>query len=456
MVYRKFTAVLAAAVVVSLLVGCSASATPSPSAIASTGGSAVPSAPTSAAPSVAPISTAPVSITLWQNYGTEANAPATYAFVKAYEAIHPNVTINVVSQPAANYFALLTAAAISKTGPCLATQWTGLFTLQDKSYLEPLNSYIPMSTLESFKGIQWGSDNFNPASGVYVVPWEMQTYNGFYNKKLFAQAGITTLPKTWADLAVVDQKLKAAGIQPFVYGTGAQGLTAGFYPYYDLSYLMMMIPVADWQKLYDGSLPWTDPTIQAQLDKWVALKANGYTNQDVLNDTQSFQQFLAGKAAMTLEGTWAISAVEKAMGANVGVFLPPFVDQPLNGVVEFPGDGFAMTNYCQNKDVAVDFLKFLADPVAQKIVADEGLIPTVTGSSASDPLANELLGYAANQGYTRYPMIDNVIQGEVQAVGATVLVAAFAGTMSTHAALQKMQDALMALPADRRSASGYK
>jgi ABC-type glycerol-3-phosphate transport system substrate-binding protein len=456
MVYRKFTAVLAAAVVVSLLAGCSASATPSPSAIASTGGSAVPSAPTSAAPSVAPISTAPVSITLWQNYGTEANAPATYAFVKAYEAIHPNVTINVVSQPAANYFALLTAAAISKTGPCLATQWTGLFTLQDKSYLEPLNSYIPLSTLESFKGIQWGSDNFNPASGVYVVPWEMQTYNGFYNKKLFAQAGITTLPKTWADLAVVDQKLKAAGIQPFVYGTGAQGLTAGFYPYYDLSYLMMMIPVADWQKLYDGSLPWTDPTIQAQLDKWVALKANGYTNQDVLNDTQSFQQFLAGKAAMTLEGTWAISAVEKAMGANVGVFLPPFVDQPLNGVVEFPGDGFAMTNYCQNKDVAVDFLKFLADPVAQKIVADEGLIPTVTGSSASDPLANELLGYAANQGYTRYPMIDNVIQGEVQAVGATVLVAAFAGTMSTHAALQKMQDALMALPADRRSASGYK
>jgi ABC-type glycerol-3-phosphate transport system substrate-binding protein len=455
MVYRKFTAALASAMVVSLLAGCTASASPSPSANPTTG-SAAPSVLASAAPTASPTPAAPVTLTLWQNYGTEANAPATYAFVKAYDALHPNVTINVVSQPAANYFALLTAAAISKTGPCLATQWTGLFTLQDKSYLEPLNSYIPISTLKSFKGIEWGSDNFNPDTGVYVVPWEMQTYNGFYNKKLFAQAGITTVPKTWADLTIVDQKLKAAGIQPFVYGTGAQGLTAGFYPYYDLSYLMMMIPVTDWQKLYDGSLPWTDPTIQAQLDKWVALKANGYTNKDVLNDTQSFQQFLAGKAAMTLEGTWAISAVEKAMGTNVGVFLPPFVDQPLNGVVEFPGDGFAMTNYCQNKDVAADFLKFLADPAAQKIVADEGLIPTVTGSAASDPLANELLSYAGTQGYTRYPMIDNVIQGEVQAVGATVLVAAFAGTMSTHAALQKMQDALMALPADRRSASGYK
>ena len=454
--HRTFTAALTAGLVVSLLAGCSASTSPSPTANPTTASSAAPSAAGSVAPTASPTAGPPVTITLWQNYGTEANAPATYAFVKAYQALHPNVTITVVPQPASNYFALLTAAAISKTGPCLATQWTGLFTLQDKSYLEPLNSYIPIATLKSFKGIEWGSENFNPDSGVYVVPWEMQTYNGFYSKKLFAQAGITTLPKTWADLTVVDQKLKAAGIQPFVYGTGAQGLTAGFYPYYDLSYLMMMLPVADWQKLYDGSLPWTDPTIQAQLDKWVALKTNGYTNKDVLNDTQSFQQFMAGKAAMTLEGTWAISAVEKAMGSDVGVFLPPFVDQPLNGVVEFPGDGFAMTNYCQHKDVAADFLKFLADPAAQKIVADEGLIPTVTGSTASDPLANALLDFGANQGYTRYPMIDNVIQGEVQAVGATVLVAAFAGTMSTHDALQKMQDALMALPADRRSSSGYK
>lgn len=448
MVYRRFAALLVAA----LLAGCSASTSTSPSSA----GSGAPVATTAAAPSASPTPAAPVTITLWQNYGTEANAPATYAFVKAYEGLHPNVTIKVVSQPAANYFALLTAAAISKTGPCLATQWTGLFTLQDKAYLEPLNNYIPMSTLKQFKGIEWCSDNFNPDRGVYVVPWEMQTYNGFYNKRLFAQAGITTLPRTWAELGIVDQKLKAAGIQPFVYGTGAQGLTAGFYPYYDLSYLMMMIPVTDWQKLYDGSLPWTDPTIKAQLDKWVALKANGYTNLDVLNDTQSFQQFLSGKAAMTLEGTWAISAVEKAMGDNVGVFLPPFVDQPLQGIVEFPGDGFAMTNYCQHKDVAADFLKFLADPAAQKIVAGEGLIPSVQGSAASDPLANALLDFAANQGYTRYPMIDNVIQGEVQSVGATVLVAAFAGTMSTHDALQKMQDALMALPADRRSASGYK
>jgi raffinose/stachyose/melibiose transport system substrate-binding protein len=99
MVNRRFVAVaFAGAIVAGLVAGCS-----------------------SAGPS-AGASNAPVTITLWHNYGTESNATATQNLVKAYEALHTNVTINVVSQPANNYFDLLTAAAISKTGPCLATQ----------------------------------------------------------------------------------------------------------------------------------------------------------------------------------------------------------------------------------------------------------------------------------------------------------------------------------------------
>ena len=455
MVYRRFAAVaFASAIVASLLAGCSGSSSPSPSAAAS----AVPAASTTASASAAAPATAaqPVAISLWHNYGTEANATATENLVKGYQALHPNVTINIVSQPANNYFDLLKAAAISKTGPCLATQWTGLFTLQNKSYLEPLNKYIPVATLKQFKGVEWGSDNFNADSGVYVVPLEMQTYNGFYNKDLFAKAGITALPTTWAELEAVDKKLKAAGIQPFVYGTGAQGLTAGFYPFYDLSYMMMMVQVSDWKKLYTGELRWTDPSIKAQLDKWVALKTNGYTNTDVLNDTESWSQFLAGKAAMTLEGTWAISAAENALGDKVWVFAPPFSDQPIKGIVEFPGDGFAMTSYCPNKDVAADFLAYMATPDAQKIIEDAGLIPGLQGTSTNDPLAKALLSFGADQGFTRYPMIDNVMQPEVADTAGKVLVAAFAGTMSTQDALQKMADALMQLPADRRSPSGYK
>lgn len=395
---------------------------------------------------------APVTLTLWHNYGTEANAVATQNLVKAFEAIHPEITINVVSQPADNYFDLLQAAAISKTGPDLATMWTGLFDLKYKSYLQPLNDLVPLDELKKLKGIEYSSLNFNPDDGVLVVPLEVQFYNGFYNKQLFQQAGLdpNKFPTTWDELFSACEKLKAAGITPFVYGTGGQALGGGFYPWYDVSYLMMEWSPQDWKKLYTGELAWTDPAVKAQFQKWVSLFQKGYTNQDVLTNSDSIAQFEAGKAAMTLEGTWQIAEFQQKMGDNVGVFLPPFVNQPLKGVVEYSGDGFSMTTYSQHQPEAAAFLAYLASDAAQKVVADSGLIPAKEGFSTDSRMAKDLLAYAADKGFTRYPMIDNVIQPEVSDAGTKVFNAAFGGAMSVDEALKNMQDTLMQLPADRR------
>jgi len=417
-----------------------AAQTTGPAASEAPGGS--PSAPPAA----------PVTLTLWHNYGTEANAVATQNLVKAFEAIHPEITINVVSQPADNYFDLLQAAAISKTGPDLATMWTGLFDLKYKSYLQPLNDLVPLDELRKLKGIEYSSLNFNPDDGVLVVPLEVQFYNGFYNKQLFQQAGLdpTKFPTTWDELFAASEKLKAAGITPFVYGTGGQALGGGFYPWYDVSYLMMEWSPQDWKKLYTGELAWTDPAVKAQFQKWVSLFQKGYTNQDVLTNSDSIAQFEAGKAAMTLEGTWQIAEFQQKMGDNVGVFLPPFVNQPLKGVVEYSGDGFSMTTYSQHKPEAAAFLAYLASDAAQKVVADSGLIPAKEGFSTDSRMAKDLLAYAADKGFTRYPMIDNVIQPEVSDAGTKVFNAAFGGAMSVDEALKNMQDTLMQLPADRR------
>jgi ABC-type glycerol-3-phosphate transport system substrate-binding protein len=439
------------------LQGCSSAATPAPSASPSAAASAASSEPSaSAAASPSPAALEPATLTLWQNYGTEANAPATYNLVKAFEALHPGVTINIVAQPAANYFPLLQAAAISKTGPDLATMWTGLFALKYKNFLQPLNDVVPLADLKKLKGIEYSSLDFNPDKGVLVVPLEVQFYNGFYNKSLFTKAGLdpNNFPTTWAELFAACQKLKAAGITPFVYGTGGQALGGGFYPWYDASYLMMNLAPADWKKLYDGELSWTDPTVVAQFDKWASLFTQGYTNKDVVTNADSIAQFEAGKAAMTMEGTWEISEFQQKMGDNVGVFLPPFTDSPLKGVVEYSGDGFSMTTYSQHKTQAAAFLAYLASDAAQKVVADSGLIPAKEGFSTDSRMAKDLLAFAADKGYTRYPMIDNVIQPEVSdPVGTKLLNAAFSGAMSVQDALNSLKQALMALPADRRGST---
>jgi raffinose/stachyose/melibiose transport system substrate-binding protein len=437
---RKLLAFVASLVIVGAACG-GASSSPTPAATASSSQSATTATPTAAAP---------VTLTLWHNYGTEANAKVTDALVKAYMAKYPNVTINVVSQPADNYFALLKTAAIAGSGPDLMTMWTGLFALQNQGYLEPLNSYIPVDTLKKFTGINWCSKGLSLDQGAICVTLDMQHYIGFYNKDLFTKAGITSFPTNWDEFLAACAKLKAAGILPMAYGTGGQALNAGFYPYYDLSYMMMYLPVADWQKLYSGKIPWNDPAIVAQLTKWASLKSQGYTNSDVLTNTDSIAQFEAGKAAMTLEGSWDFKEFHDKMGARVGVFVPPFTNTQAKSVVEFPGDGFGVTSYSQHKAEAAAFLAWLVTPEAQKIIADGGLIPVVAGTPASEPLANTSLDFAATQGYTRYPMIDNVIQPEVQDVATKVLNAVLAGTMSPTDAAKAMANALSQLPADRR------
>ncbi|HEV7958535.1 MAG TPA: extracellular solute-binding protein, partial [Acidimicrobiales bacterium] len=215
-------------------------------------------------------------MTLWQNYGTEQNAVATKNLIKAFEQLHPNITITDVAQPGTNYFQLLQSSAISNNGPDLAVMWTGIYDLQYSSFLVNLKGNVPAADLAKMEGLQWEAPNFNTSLGAYVMPLETQFYIGFYNKKLFAEAGISAAPTDWTQLFADCKLLKAKGIQPLVYGNGGQAISTEFYPWYDMSYLMIGAhSLASWKGLYDGAIPWTSSTNVAQLKNWATLQKDG-------------------------------------------------------------------------------------------------------------------------------------------------------------------------------------
>jgi ABC-type glycerol-3-phosphate transport system substrate-binding protein len=360
--------------------------------------------------------TGPVTLTIWHNYGTEQNATALQNLAKAFHKLHPNVTVDVVSQPADNYFALLQAAAVSKTGPDLAVMWTGLFTLQYKNFLTNLQGKIPAADLARIDpdALKWTSDQFNSANGPYVIPLENQFYIGFYNKAAFAKAGVTAVPANWSQLFAACTKLKKAGYLPMTYGNGGQPLGAEFYPWYDMSYMMIgSYPVADWQKLYSGQIPWTSPANSTQLSTWAKLKSSGCTNSDVLTKTNN----------------------------------------PIKGVVDYAGDGLSMTTYTQHSAQALQFLEFMTTPQAASIVNAAGLIPAITGTSTTNPVNQQMLDFVSQQHLTVYPMLDNVVQPEVVNTGSKVLPSVLNGTMSPATALQNMQTTLGQLPAAKHGTS---
>ncbi|MDA8291164.1 MAG: extracellular solute-binding protein [Actinomycetota bacterium] len=399
----------------------------------------------------APRATPSVTLTLWQNYGTEANATATNNLVKAFEASHPSIKINVVAQPASNYFSLLQAAAISHTGPDLAVMWTGLYTLQYKSYLQNLSSYVPKADLSRMLGLRWTANGFDAATGPYVIPLEDQFYIGFYNKALFKKAHVASVPTNWTQLYQDCAKFKAAGITCMYYGAGSQNLGAEFYPYYDLSYLMIgALSLPQWQGLYNGSIPWTSPVVTSQLAKWQKLYSDGYTNKDVVTSVGSLTAFEHGKAAMLVKGNWDLAQLYQSMGKNLGTFVPPYSNTKIHGVVQFPGDGYSMTTYSQHKTQAAEFLQFLTTPAAGRIVAASGLIPDVTGVSTPNPVSQQMLAFATSGHMTQYPMLDNVTQVGVVNAGSKVLPQLLAGQLTPKAAASQLQQAWKQLPSSQR------
>ena len=52
----------------------------------------------------------------------------------------------------------------------------------------------------------------------YGVPWDMGMVGWWYNKDLFAKAGIQAPPTTWTEFLDAVKKLKAAGITPIALG----------------------------------------------------------------------------------------------------------------------------------------------------------------------------------------------------------------------------------------------
>lgn len=401
----------------------------------------------------APAADTPVTVTIWHNLGDTQNATATKALTDAYTAGHPNVTFDLVSQPGDNYFSLLQAAAVSKTGPDLVLMWTGLFALKYKEYLTSLKGLVPDDALASQGSLEWSSDNFDIANGPYVMPLDRQFYIGFYNKDAFAKAGVTAVPTTWTELYESCAKLKKAGYTPIVYGNGGQSLGALYYPWYDGSYLAIGQNGGDGKSLYNGSNAWDSAENVATFSKYAALKSKGCTNSDILTKTNNVEDFIGEKAAMIIDGTWDTKKFTDALGDKVSAFVPPFSDNPIKGVVEFAGQGFALTSYAAQKQAAVDFLTFMTTDEAAKVIDAAGLIPNKKGSTTSNPVNQEMLAFAASGGFTTFPMLDNVLQGDVVDAGNKIIPSILAGKTSPAKGLAQLKQVWEQIPAENKGDS---
>jgi len=208
----------------------------------------------------------------------------------------------------------------------------------------------------------------------------------WYNKDLFAKAGIEKTPQTWTEFLDDVKKLKAAGITPISLGEGHTWTGMHIW-----SYLATRIGgEAAFKAAADRSGSFEDPAfVKAgeELKKLIDLKPfqEGYLGA-THDDMQA--AFGNGKAAMELSGQWAPS-VQKANAAdgvgvkNLGMFNFPSVEGGAgsNTDVIGGGNGFAIGKNASPE--AIDFAKYLTNLENQTITAASGTgVPTVKGAEA--------------------------------------------------------------------------
>ena len=445
---KKLMLVLNIVLIVSLvLAACQKKSTPAPTTAATT----APKATNTTAPKATNTTEAgkKVTVTWWHISTAEEHKAVWQKLADEYMAAHPNVTIEITVLENEAFKTKLTTVMQSGDPPDIFQSWGG----------GVMNEYAKAGLLKDITadldadGGAWRNTFAPGALGVYAykgqnygVPWDMGMIGFWYNKALFAQAGISAPPTTWTEFLEDVQKLKAAGITPIAVGMGDKWPGMHMWAY--------LVTRLGGKANFEGALlrtgSFTDPAFVEAGNKLLELIALEPFQDGFLGATYGDEATAMGnsKAAMELMGQWA-PAVQKdnstdklGIGDNLGWFPFPMVEggagDPNDAVGG--GNGFAIGKNASPE--AIDFVKYLTRAESQQeLVKINVCIPVVKGGEVgmTDPLMITLQQSLAKAQYFQLyydqalpPAMGSVINDSVQGI--------FAGTLTPEQACQAIED----------------
>jgi raffinose/stachyose/melibiose transport system substrate-binding protein len=300
--------------------------------------------------------------------------------------------------------------------------------------------------LEDYAAALGWSDTFAPWAlklglvdgKLYSIPSEVETLVLYYNKTLFEQNGWEA-PITIDELMALSEEIAAAGIIPFGHSN------AEWRPANEWFVGEMLNHVAGPDKVYlalTGQIPWTDPDFVKAIEMLNTMQQNGWfmggLDRYYTATTDERRAALAdGKAAMNIEGTWALPGMNDYFGeAGDNTNDWDVVPMPsTSGEAIFDlgiGSTYSINANSKHADAVAEFLTYYFSPESQAIwLTVCGLAPAPVNLKADalsgiDPRGAriyEALSQASavnNYGYTTWtfwpPKSDVYIYEEIEKV----------------------------------------
>jgi ABC-type glycerol-3-phosphate transport system substrate-binding protein len=227
----------------------------------------------------------------------------------------------------------------------------------------------------------------------------------YYNKSMFAQAGITAPPTTWTDFLADCAKLKAHGLVPIELG-GHDSFAAAM-PLTGALSADVLGSNPNWiQQRYAGKVKFSDANVVAAATKMRTLVTSNYFEPDALSVSyaQSITNFNDGKAAMYPMGSWYLGSLPKSEWNNIGVFPWPTNNGSL--VIPFSvGGSMAVSSKAPDQAAAFKFAESwsLNPDNLKALISGDGAFPMIKGKSLASygltlsPAFNSSYSYVTSQ-----------------------------------------------------------
>jgi multiple sugar transport system substrate-binding protein len=297
------------------------------------------------------------------------------AFVTAAQQKDPEFDLSMEGPAFPDYWTTVRTRMNASDAPCIMT--TQAARTQELSEL-----LMPLDDLAKAADVDLGQYNEAMMSAMTVdgsvraIPYDAEPVVLYYNKDLFAAAGIPE-PTTGYTTEQFVNDAKAL-TKDGVYGTAVPPVFTGG-PGVPVAFANGHAPTKD------GKLDLTDPDFVKDV-QWsfdlVAKDGVAVAPQSGDPSDVHLQEFMAGKAAMIIDGPWFYESLTTGTKGEVGIAVVPSDSGEPKGMIQ--GSGFGISQSCDDPEAAFDnILKITTPEVVGEVGRLRGTVPSVEASVES-------------------------------------------------------------------------
>jgi multiple sugar transport system substrate-binding protein len=326
-----------------------------------------------------PAATGPVEISMMM-WGDPAELDVWNQIVADFHQANPNITVKVEVSDWDSYWTKLKTLLSAGTPPDVFAMDAPLYLdYQTRGVLLNLQPYLDKNP-DMLKGVYPQTlEAYKTADGMYGLPRDFQTIVLFYNKDMFDAAGVAYPTASWT----YDDLRKAA---KDLTKTGPDGKVSQFGFYSDLWDMELIWSEAIWS--YGGDVISADHTKTLvgepkAREAWQLFHDMMFVDQSWPTSTvvgeYGGDPFLAGAAAMTTIGHWAVPGYAEV---KFKWDVAPMPKGPAGQATSVNSAGFVVGKASKNPDAAFEFLKYVMSEPAQTRLAQLGFACPVLQSVA--------------------------------------------------------------------------